>query len=228
MQNVLITGANRGLGLELTRHYLTAGDRVFAGCREPQSANELKDLKGELQVLPLDVTDDGSVTGALETVSGTIQHLDILINNAGTTIKGESLENLCPTEMLKVFDVNTVGPIRVLQKFAPLLKSANNGRVINISSQLGSITQARAWGQYSYNASKAALNMHTRRLAADSDSEGMIIISLHPGWVKTRMGGAQAPLSPQQSAAQIAQVVEGLTARDHGTFLTHSGEKHPW
>lgn len=233
MKHVLITGANRGLGLELARQLLARGDRVIAACRQPDQAQILQQLAtqygDQLLVAAVDVTDDGSVQAARAEIGGTIDHVDLLINNAGILIKTEVLSTFDAVVMQHSFDVNTTGVMRVTTVFLDLLRRGQEPRLINISSQLGSLQKMRPnWGRYSYNSSKAALNMVTRMLAFDLQADGIAVRVIHPGWVQTDMGGAQAAVTVHDSAAGILRLADDLTLADTGKFYVYSGEEHPW
>ncbi len=233
MKQVLITGANRGVGLELTRQLLARGERVIATCREPQQAHLLQQWAEEfgarLLVVALDVTDGASVQAARRTVEDTVDQLDMLINNAGILIKSETLSTFDAAIMQRTLDVNVVGVMRVTTQFLDLLRRGQEPKLINISSQLGSLQKMRpGWGRYSYNSSKAALNMVTRMLAFDLEEEGIAVKVIHPGWVQTDMGGAQAAVTAQESAAGILRLAEDLTLATTGKFQVYSGEEHPW
>lgn len=232
MRHILITGANRGLGLELTRQTLDRGDHVFATCRHPEEAHALRALNdvhaAQLSILSLDVTDEASIIAAEEMVRTQTDHLDILINNAGVNPRGERLGDLDAETLLHTFHVNSVGPMMVAQRFLDLLRAGERSKIVNISSQMGSLIQKKSGGSYSYCTSKAALNMLTRALAFDLRSEGIIVVAMHPGWVRTDMGGSHAPLSPAESVSGMLRVIDKLKPTDTGRFLTWRGRKHPW
>lgn len=233
MKNILITGANRGIGLEMTRHLLAQGERVIATCRRPAKAEALQALDEQfpeqLTILPLDVTNPTSIQAASNAVQRIVTCLDVLINNAGFLDGQETLDTFDAEVMQRTFDINATGVMRVTTQFLPLLRYGKQAKLINISSQLGSLQAMKPkWGRYSYNSSKAALNMITRMLAFELKSEGISVICVHPGWVQTDMGGAKADISPAESAAGILQVVAELTLAQTGNFYTYSGEQHLW
>ena len=233
MNNVLITGANRGIGLELTHQLLKQGKRVFATCRQPGKADGLQSLLDKfnerLTILPLDVTNDEMVAGVVTAVLTQTPSLDLLINNAGIFYRGEGVDNFDPAKMRHTFDVNVVGAMQVTANFVNLLRRGTNPRIINISSQLGSLlAMDRNWGDVSYNSSKAALNMVTRKLAHDLAGDGIAVIAIHPGWVQTDMGGPNAAVSIPDSAQGILAVAGSLTLEHSGKFYTYSGGEHPW
>ena len=231
MKNMFLTGANRGIGLALVQEALNSDYRIFASCRQPQKATDLQQLaaKNPGRVIPItiDVTDSDSIEDARDAVMVQTDTIDLLINNAGVFPHGERIENLDPETMLHAFHVNAVGPMIVVQKFLPLLRAGQRAKILNITSQLGSITLNMS-RHYSYNSSKAALNMLTRILASELRPAGILAVVVHPGWVQTDMGGSAAPLRPAESASGIMTLAERLTLADTGEFFTWDGRKHPW
>ncbi len=233
MKQVLITGANRGVGLELARQLLARGDRVIATCRQPAQAKTLQQWGAQfgeqLLVIALDVTDGASVRAARMGIDGVVDRLDMIVNNAGILISSETLSTFDATIMQRTLDVNVIGVMRVTTQFLDLLRRGHEPKLINISSQLGSLQKMRAgWGRYSYNSSKAALNMVTRMLAFDLQEEGVAVRAVHPGWVQTDMGGAHAAVTAQDSAAGILRLADELNLANTGGFYVYSGEEHPW
>lgn len=235
MERILITGANRGIGLGLVRRYLEREEtQVFATCRRPDAASELRQLAGQysarLTVVPLDVTDLDSIASAARMVASQVDGLDLLVNNAGINPKGgvQDFETITPQTMLAVMAVNVVGPLMVVKGFVELLKAGNNVRVVNISSQMGSLTNRPNGGPYAYCSSKSALNMVTRTLAADLKSYGIITVTVHPGWVQTDMGGPNASLTPEASTGSMVAFFERLEAKDNGLFYRWDGQPLPW
>lgn len=230
---VLVTGASRGLGLELVRQYARAGARVFAGCRAPDAAAELRALVEEealdVEPLALDVTDGAAIDAAVARIQDDGPgHLDVLINNAGLSPRGEEFSNLDADQMLGVFHVNAVAPMIVAQRCRALLAAATQPRVVNVSSAMGSLAKKEYGRHYSYAASKAALNMLTRAAAHDLRDEGIVVVALHPGWVQTDLGGGQATLSPRESVEGMIRVIAALTPGHTSRFLTWTGDEHPW
>ncbi len=232
MERVLVTGANRGLGLEFVRQYAEAGARVFAACRDPAGAGALREIcSGHhgADILELDVTDAEAIDAAVEDIGADGDgHLDILINNAGLSPRGEFFENLTPDTMLEVYAVNTVAPAIVAQRCRPLLARAEHPRIANISSTMGSLAQKDYGRFYSYASSKAALNMITRAAACDLAAEGIIVTALHPGWVQTDLGGPKAELTPAESVTGLIEVIAGLSPAQSGRFLAWDGSEPPW
>lgn len=238
MQRVLITGAGRGIGLELARQYAARGDRVLAGCRDLERAAGLRALvdqhPGAVTVLPLEVTAAASLEGAVRQAHQAVDGLDILINNAAinpgdATVAGPDGQALLDeARTLEVLRVNVVAPVRVAQAVTPLLQAGTHPRVVNISSGAGSLTQATEPDEYSYGASKAALNMVTRTFAWNVRDRGITVVMIDPGWVKTDMGGPGAQLAPEESARGLLRVIDGLTPEDTGRFLRYDGSEVPW
>ncbi len=225
--NVLITGANRGLGLEFARQFAARGDTVFGGCRNPEAASDLRSRN--VQPIALDVSDSASVDRAKRDVSAQIQRLDVIINNAGVFGPGggeQRLGSLDADAALDVMRVNYVGPMLIIDRFASLLTKGS--KVVAISSGYGSITHAAAdWPVY-YCCSKAAVNMLSRILASQLRGRGVTVISLDPGWVATDMGGASAPLQPAESVSGMLRVIDGLSSSDTGKFLSRRGHESLW
>ena len=240
MRRILITGANRGIGLELAREYLAQGEMIFATCRHPQSATHLQRLAhqhpDQVKILALDVTDRAAIEAAIAQIGAQVDGLDVLYNNAGIYPDGvfpqashsSTFGSLDAEAMLEVFQVNTVSPVIVTQAAAELLRKGQQARVINLSSDAGSLTMHADGGNYSYPASKAALNMMTRCLAGDFRKDGVIVISLHPGWIRTDMGGERAPLALDEAVPSILRVIDGLTLTDSGAFFNWDGKRVAW
>ena len=223
-RTVLITGANRGIGLELSRQYSSAGWRVIGTARKPEAAQELTALG--VEVLQLDVTDSSS-TGRLSRELGK-RPVDLLINNAGILPMMPTLGEIDMDDYERVMDVNVLGPVRVTRAALPNLRAGQLRNIVNITSNLGSIAGNTSGGFYGYRESKAALNMFTRSLAAELGPEGFTCIVLHPGWVRTDMGGPNAPTTVQQSVQGIRRVIEGLSRADNGTFRSFEGQQLSW
>jgi NAD(P)-dependent dehydrogenase (short-subunit alcohol dehydrogenase family) len=241
MRHVVVTGAGRGLGLEWTRQCLLRGDQVFAGVRNPDRAQQLGELKntyGErLELLSLEVTDDASLDSAFEAVRARTRTLDLLVNNAGINSMSQDagdsavhlrLGHLQAEPMLRMFHVNAVAPLMMAQRFLPLLQAAEASRVVSVSSWLGSLAGKSGGGNYSYCASKTALNMLMRAFAFDVLPLGIISVVVNPGWVQTDMGGPRASSTPEQAVRGLLQVVDGLTEEDAGKFFDADGQEHPW
>jgi len=223
-KTALVTGANRGIGLELVRQLSALGYQVIGTARNPEEALELKET-GALLV-PLDVTDSSSVRAMAQQLEG--KKIDLLINNAG--IMGHSAKSFQETDFDKVmttYDVNSLGPMRVTQALLPNLLAGNDKTVVQISSTMGSIAN-NSGGYYGYRSSKSALNMLNKSLALELADLGITAIVLHPGWVQTRLGGANAVITTQESVAGMLQVIADLEPQDNGRFLDYKGNELPW
>jgi len=229
---VMVVGASRGLGLEFTRQWLHAGCEVHALARDPRRAEELHRLSEEspsLVVDACDVTDDESVEAALSRFRDRWASLDILINNAGTAgPTDERLANLDLEETIKVFDTNVLGPIRMLRGLAKVLEQGTNPRAVQITSRMGSIADNESGAWWAYRMSKAALNMATKNAAIELGARGITCVVLHPGWVRTDMGGPNATLSVQDSVAAMIRIIQRLGPSDNGCFFGIDGEPLPW
>lgn len=238
MQRILITGAGRGLGLEFTRCYLERGERVFAGCRRPETARPLHELQAaypqRLTIVPLDVADSDSIQTSHATVRAQADGLDLLINNAGVySAHGsggpmERLGELTFEEALMVLRINAVGPLLVAQQYLDLLRGGTAAKLVSLSSGYGSVSANTGGFPYYYSASKAALNMVMRSLAVEARRWGITTVLLDPGWVRTDMGGPSAPLTPRRSVEGMIRVIDALTRRHNGRFLTWQGSEQVW
>lgn len=228
-QTSLVTGANRGIGLEFTRQLKQRGERLIVTARDPDAAGELRALldQGD-RIEPLDVADPGSAARLGNQLGG--ERIDVLINNAGVGGKGQKLEETDTENILRVLDVNSVGPMRVTRALLPQLRAGGRKLIVNVSSQLGSITNAKGGSSYAYRSSKAALNMLTRHLAVELGAEGFTCVTIHPGWVQTDMGGPQAHLTTAQSVSSILTSIIDAAERDshNGTFRNYDGSELPW
>lgn len=224
-ERIFLSGANRGIGLALSRELLARGHALTAGVRAPAKAAELQELAsgsgGSLSIVRLDVDSDSSVEQAKQGLDS----LDVLINNAAIFPEegGETLEAMELRWFREAFETNVVGVLRLTRALAPLLEKGSNPRVINVSSLAGSIGRKEDHAYYAYSTSKAALNMATRAVAAEYKPRGICVVALSPGWVKTEMGGPNAPLTPEESARSIADAVSTLTMKKAGLFLERNG-----
>jgi NAD(P)-dependent dehydrogenase (short-subunit alcohol dehydrogenase family) len=224
----LVTGANRGIGLGLTRRLLGMGHDVIATAREPETARDLAALAGErLTILAMDATSDASVAAAAARVAGRPVH--VLVNNAG--VYGPKAQGALDVDLdgfLETLAVNTVAPFRVLRAFAPNLTAAGRGaKCVTISSTMGSLSGA-ATGVIAYRASKAAVNKAVQASARELLARGIVSVVMHPGWVRTDMGGAGADLSVEEATAGIVSTIERLTEKDAGAFLAWDGRTAAW
>jgi NAD(P)-dependent dehydrogenase (short-subunit alcohol dehydrogenase family) len=230
MANVLITGANRGIGLELARGYAGAGDRVFAFCRSPGGAEALNALAaasaGRLTVHAMEVADGASIKAAAAALGGA--PVDILINNAGVNGgASQSLESMDFDAWIEALKIMTIGPFRVVQAFLPNLEAAAGAKVMTVTSQMGASTWSFG-GSYAYTSAKAGVNRVTRTLALDLKARDIAVAMIHPGWVRTDMGGAGADIGAEESAEGIRKVIAGFGMADTGAFYKWNGEIHPW
>lgn len=220
--NVVITGVSKGIGLALSRLALDKGHNVFGIARRPDDSEELMKLKKQnrnLEILKLDLVDNL----ASQKLISFIGHVsvDLLINNAGIYQDGTSKD-----DFLKSFEVNTFVPFMVTETLLPQLRKSSNPKVIHITSLMGSIHDNSSGGAYAYRASKAALNMVHKSLTIDQP--WLTSLVLHPGWVQTDMGGANAPTSVDESANGIWKVMESISLKDSGQFRNYQGRPLPW
>lgn len=221
---VLVTGANRGIGLEFARQLSAKGFNVIGTARNPVKATELKATGARVE--PLDVTDTASVAALAQSLDGVA--IDILINNAGMLNREDSsLDTLDFDVMERSFQVNSLGPLRVTQALLPNLRSGNGKTIVNITSRLGSI-ELSTGGLYSYRTSKTALNQINKIVSSELASEGFTSIVIHPGWVRTDMGGANATLSKTESVSGMLGVIDKLTTESNGKFFNYDGSELPW
>jgi len=222
----VVTGANRGIGLEFVKQLTARGEQVEATVRGPGDAPELRTLARpgvRLRIHRLDVADDASVDALAAQLSGAV---DVLINNAGVSgAKGGEL--IDPPDIVRVLNVNAVGTLRVTRALLPRLREGKGRKIANLTSKLGSIADASG-GRYAYRLSKAALNMATKLLAEDLRAEGFRTVALHPGWVQTRMGGTAAPVPPEQSVQGMLRIIDGLTEEQSGRTFDFQGREIPW
>lgn len=231
-RRVLVTGASRGLGLEFVRQLLARGDAVVAACRRPAEADALNALAaanpGRLQVLPLELTEAGSRAALLAEVGARWGAIDVLINNAGVLASGERFGQLDAAHFRTAFETNTLAPLLIAEAAAPLLAKGRAPVAAYLSSVLGSIASTQSFYTPSYAVSKAALNMAVRLAAIAMAEHGIRSVALHPGWVKTDMGGPGAPLEAPESVAGMLKVIATLPADARGEFIDYRGETLPW
>lgn len=227
---VLITGANRGLGLALSEHFIADGYRVIGTARNPEKAIELKEAGA--RVIQLDVTDDASIAAMAETLNNV--PIDIVVNNAGY-ISGlergiESFKNTPRDAFLRTYNINTVGPLMVSRALLPnlMLASSDVKKIINISSHGGIVNRENVHGIYSYDPTKTALNKITIDMSKDLAPYDILVVALAPGHNKTRMGGAGGTLEPAFSMGKAKDVIQSLRMEDTGTFVGYSGFSIEW
>ncbi|MBW8366525.1 MAG: SDR family oxidoreductase [Arenimonas sp.] len=228
----IVTGANRGLGLEFVRQLLARGGRVVAGCRHPTAADALQSLSaahpGRLYVLTLAVDSDTSRLAFAREAADQFDGLDLLVNNAGMLATREAFGELDGQVLEQTLATNTVAPLMLVQALAPLLLRGARARVLNISSALGSIARADGFYTPTYRISKAGLNMAGVMMARALNPSGIGVITASPGWVKTDMGGSDAPLNVDESVASLLRLVDELPGIPAGDFLDRNGEPLPW
>ncbi len=227
---VLIIGANRGLGLEWTRQWLHREARVYATARQPKSATDLHQLQekypDQLSIHQVDVSRDRNVDALGEELQDT--PLNILIHNAGVMGK-KGLDSLDTDEVLNVLNINSVGALRTVRTFRPHLKeSEGRSKIALITSLMGSIADNRSGGSYAYRMSKAALNMAGKSMAVDLSGEKIDVMILHPGWVRTDMGGPAARIDVQTSVEGMMTMLDKLDPSLSGTFWHSNGKELPW
>ncbi|WP_166041467.1 SDR family oxidoreductase [Sphingosinicella sp. YJ22] len=220
MPTLLITGANRGLGLEFARQYAADGWTVIATVRNPDRADDLRRVPGEIRVEQLDVADVDAIRAFAATVGEPVDHL---ICNAGVMGKYSEVD---PDSWVYTLRVNVIAP--TVLALALVDRIAPGGKVVAITSKMGSIADNESGGGIIYRSSKAALNAAWRSLAIDWRGRDLAVAMLHPGWVQTDMGGAQAPTPSEESIAGLRRVIAGLTREQSGSFLDYQGNEIPW
>lgn len=225
LPSLLITGANRGIGLALLRGFAAEGWRIHACCRQPDKAKDLKAVEGDIRLHRVDVTDGLRVASLARELAD--EAIDLLINNAGIYGPRTGFGETDYDDWLKVLSVNTLAPLRLVERFVEHVARGERKLVVNVSSRMGSISQSSG-GAYVYRSSKAALNAVTKGLSTDLAGHGIAVVAVHPGWVQTDMGGAGADISAETSAAGLRRVIDGLTPEDSGRFLNYDGEEIPW
>ena len=238
MATILITGANRGIGLEHARQALEAGETVIGTCRKPAEAGELAALSekygSSLRIEELDVSDDVSVSALVGRLQGT--PIDILINNAGTAgdkswspdADKQSLGSIDYEQWRWILEVNLLGAMRVTEALMDNVATSELKQIVMISSDLASIARNTIGGSHLYRTSKAALNMLAKGVAADLADKDVIVVALSPGWTQTDMGGPQAIWTTSQSVSKQREVIAGLTFSDSGKFYELQGSQVPW
>ena len=232
MPSVLITGANRGLGLEFARQYLASGWQVYAGCRQPSSASELRRLadckrRQKLRIMALDVTDEASIKAAAAQLDG--QSIDLLLNNAGVMgTRGQTIGNMDYEVWAKVLDANTMGPMRVSEAFVDQVARSKRKLIVTLTSGMGSLADNTSGGSIAYRSSKAAVNMVMRSLAIDLAPLGITCVVVNPGWVQTDMGGTQATMTSAESVTKLRNLIETLGPAQSGKFFNYDGREYAW
>ncbi|MDG2176711.1 MAG: SDR family oxidoreductase [Gammaproteobacteria bacterium] len=231
METILITGANRGLGLEFVRQFLARGDKVIACCRAPNEAVELQALNNDgLEIFPLDVGNEKAIQSLPGRLSGTLKESKIamFINNAGIYGQTQSLDEADPEEWLQVFRINTIAPFLLTRALLPLMDSQLPGKLIFLSSKMGSIADNGGGSTYIYRTSKAALNQVMKSLSIDLADQGLLTAALHPGWVRTDMGGPNGLIDANESVSGMMRVIDALDATTSGRFFNFDGAEISW
>ncbi len=232
MNTALITGANRGIGLEFVRQYATDGWRVFACCRSPVAADALNHLAAQypdrVTIYPLDVANHQQIEQLAQTLSK--QSIDLLINNAGVYPpgQGDAFGEMDYDAWAHAFEVNAMAPLRMVEAFIQHISSSQLKTIITVTSKMGSIADNRGGGSYGYRSSKAAVNIVMKSLSIDLSASGITAVLLHPGWVRTDMGGPSGLISAEQSVTGMRHVISQLKFEDSGKFYAFDGQVVPW
>jgi NAD(P)-dependent dehydrogenase (short-subunit alcohol dehydrogenase family) len=230
MTTILITGPNRGIGLEFVRQYAREGATIIACCREPGNAKDLRAVEtalgGKVRVMALDVSKSDSIVALARDLKGTA--IDIVINNAGISgPRQQGSDKIDPEGWLETFRVNSVGPMLVAQAFHENLRKGRDKKLIAITSMMGS-TENHGGGQYAYRSSKAALNNAMRGLSREWAQDGIAVGILHPGWVRTDMGGKNAAVATQDSVSGLRKQIANLNLQSSGRYVDYSGASLAW
>ena len=230
MTNVLITGANRGLGLGFVKSFLAKNVNVICTTRNIPGSKELLECKKKypknLQILELDLLGENSENALSDLLSD--KPIDIFINNAGVGNSNQRFGVVSSKPWVEVLKVNLIAPLTVTQSIIENIKKGSDKKIYFLSSQLGSIEDNTSGGMYIYRSSKTALNQVVKSLSVDLKPMGITVISLHPGWVKTDMGGPNAPVSIDESIKGMMKVIDATDIRNTGTFLNFDGQELPW
>jgi len=232
MKTTLITGANRGIGLEFCRQYAADGWRVLACSRYPEKSDELNQLAAQypelVKVHALDVADHVQIDRLAQLLAD--ESIDLLINNAGIYPDADKsgFGHTDYAEWIEAFRINTMAPLKMAETFAAQIARGKQKTIVTITSKMGSIADNSGGGSYLYRSSKAAVNMVVKSLAIDLKPLGITAVVVHPGWVKTDMGGPNAMIPAEQSVAGMRQVIDSLTLESSGTFFAYDGQVIPW
>jgi NAD(P)-dependent dehydrogenase (short-subunit alcohol dehydrogenase family) len=230
MRTIMITGTNRGIGLELVKQYVNDDWKVIATCRNLEKAHTLQEMvetHEHLLTVELDVTDNERITKLAEELKD--ESIDILFNNAGVYgSKGNSLDGLTKEEWFDVLAANTMSPIFMSRAFLPHVKRGSQKVIANMTSKMGSVSDNTSGGSYVYRTSKAALNQATKSLSIDVAADGITAVVLHPGWVKTDMGGPNGLIDTEECVTGLRKVLDGLSPADAGKFFDFRGDEISW
>ncbi|WP_234496878.1 SDR family oxidoreductase [Vibrio maritimus] len=230
MATVLITGANRGLGLEFVRQYSNKDWTILAACRSPETATELKEMsehKGSIELIQLDVTNESDINQLGEALKG--RPIDHLMLNAG--VLGDdcaTLGQMTQASWLQVLSVNTVAPALLIQALSDNVAASEHKTIVGISTRVASLSDNSSGNMYSYRASKVALNQILVSAAKNLEAQGVKTLAIHPGWIQTDMGGDNATFTAEESALGIISVAESLTLEQSGTFRVFDGSTIEW
>ena len=228
--SILITGTNRGIGLEFVKHYIKNNEKVIATCRNRNSAKDLLELENttnNLSLVELDVSNPNSINNFTSKIAGL--PIDTFISNAGVSgPKNIEFGNFDAKEWLDVFNVNTIAPLLITQKILKNLRLGKDKKLVFISSKVGSIEDNTSGGMYIYRTSKTALNQVIKSLSIDLKGENFIVVALHPGWVQTDMGGPNALIDTKTSVKGLIEVIDNLTPKNSGKFYNYDGSPIPW
>ena len=228
--SILITGTNRGIGLEFVKHYIKNNEKVIATCRNRNSAKDLLELENttnNLSLVELDVSNPNSINNFTSKIAGL--PIDTFISNAGVSgPKNIEFGNFDAKEWLDVFNINTIAPLLITQKILKNLRLGKNKKLAFISSKVGSIEDNTGGGMYIYRTSKTALNQVIKSLSIDLKGENFIVVALHPGWVQTDMGGPNALIDTKTSVKGLIEVIDNLTPKNSGKFYNYDGSPIPW
>ena len=228
--SILITGTNRGIGLEFVKHYLKNNEKVIATYRNKNSAKDLLELKNttsNLFLVELDVSNPNSINEFSSKI--TDQPIDTFVNNAGVFgPRNNEFGNFNAKEWLDVFNINTIAPLLITQKILKNLRLGKNKKLVFISSKVGSIEENTGGGMYIYRSSKTALNQVIKSLSIDFKDENFIAAALHPGWVQTDMGGPNALIDTKTSVKGMTEVIDSLVIKNSGRFYNYDGSSIPW
>jgi NAD(P)-dependent dehydrogenase (short-subunit alcohol dehydrogenase family) len=230
MADYLITGTNRGIGLELVKQTLAQGHHVIATARDPDAVPALKEMAAinpALTLAPLDLADADSYDALLGRLGD--RPIDVLINNAGIYGPRDAVfGKLQADDWLQVFHVDTIAPLLLTQKLMPNLRQGNERRIAFMSSKMGSVADNGSGGSYIYRTAKSALNQAVKSLSIDLQPEQFIVLSLHPGWVRTDMGGPNGLIDTETSAKGLLSVIQQAGPVDSGAFIAYDGQRIPW
>jgi len=229
--NILITGCSRGIGLEMTRYCMEKGWRVYACCRHPQRSEKLLSMaqlsNGRVSVHLVDVSEIATIQALAYELRN--EAIDVLINNAG--IYGSDKNNFGQVDVaswLQTFQINTIAPLKMVEAFVEQLTIGQNKIIACLSSKMGSMDDNGSGGSYIYRSSKAALNAVVKSLSIDLKDKGFTCVVMHPGWVKTDMGGTQAEITTRECVSRMFAILENLSPEDSGRFIDIDGADIPW